>query len=405
MDADRGPGRLRRHGRPEFSDDAGTDPLPPYQVSGVEMVYLEGRLDGVPDLPAGLVQAPGHSCMIALYKAASGWGIAPFDVTYARIALDGLNSPDRSEAMFHLGGMASGLGGRIFRRDYNRGFADGRTKVILADRHVTATGGFGAGGVVEFVGCFANDVITATAGAHSEFAENESGGLVEWLAAYDTKYRELRVERFEINLPEGHPLAYLARFRLEAAVWLFDKSFTMSPPRPVDLADFGPVKQAFLALVERLHARFALINPAGQVGHASVGLRGLFGSDAAVKVAFGSVWERRLAEPFVVETMQGPGLIRLLPVSADLWPGGARLATLTLPGERSSAEPEMQLRLLGLTPSEARIVLAAANGLTARLAAERLGLTPHTIRSTLKTVYDKLGIGRRSELAAMVARM
>ena len=104
-------------------------------------------------------------------------------------------------------------------------------------------------------------------------------------------------------------------------------------------------------------------------------------------------------------TATGPALVRLLPLSPALWPSGARLATVTLPGERATPAPEAHLRLLGLTPAEARAALAAASGLTAAQIALDLGLTSNTVRSTLKLVYAKLGIGRRSDLGAMVARL
>lgn len=57
-----------------------------------------------------------------------------------------------------------------------------------------------------------------------------------------------------------------------------------------------------------------------------------------------------------------------------------------------------------LSPSEERIARLAAEGLTNRVIAERLVISPKTVEATLARVYAKLGIGSRAELGAVVAR-
>ena len=405
MTSDMTPGRLRRHGRPEHPGDAGPDPLPPYQVTGVQMIYLTGQLANVPGLPSGLVQAASHTCRIALYRADAGWGIAPLAVTYARIALDGLNGPDRSEAMFHIGGSASGRGGQILRRDYNHHYRQGETHLSESAGQITAQGSFGLGGLITLDARFDGPATDPVSGAHRELAVSGGGSLVEWSVGYHAHCRPLSVSRCDIALPEDHPSSFLSRFHLEEAWWLFDKSFTLTAPQPFHMATVDPVKCAVLTLIAQLFDRFALIEPTGKVVHASAGLQGLLGSGAAVQAALGHTWDYPLTLPFVLPTATGPALVRLLPLSPALWPSGARLATVTLPGERATPAPEAHLRLLGLTPAEARAALAAASGLTAAQIALDLGLTSNTVRSTLKLVYAKLGIGRRSDLGAMVARL
>lgn len=63
------------------------------------------------------------------------------------------------------------------------------------------------------------------------------------------------------------------------------------------------------------------------------------------------------------------------------------------------------LRSVGLTPAEARLALLYGNGRTARRAAEELGISEHTARSTLKNVFGKLGVRKQSELARFIARL
>ncbi|MFN8520580.1 MAG: AAA family ATPase [Chloroflexota bacterium] len=56
-----------------------------------------------------------------------------------------------------------------------------------------------------------------------------------------------------------------------------------------------------------------------------------------------------------------------------------------------------------LSPSEERIARLAADGLTNRVIAERLVISPKTVEATLARVYLKLGIGSRAELGARMA--
>jgi DNA-binding CsgD family transcriptional regulator len=57
----------------------------------------------------------------------------------------------------------------------------------------------------------------------------------------------------------------------------------------------------------------------------------------------------------------------------------------------------------GLSPSEQRIARLAADGLTNRVIADRLVISPKTVEATLARVYLKLGIGSRAELGAHMA--
>ncbi len=58
-------------------------------------------------------------------------------------------------------------------------------------------------------------------------------------------------------------------------------------------------------------------------------------------------------------------------------------------------------KLGALSPQERRIVALLAEGLTNKEIGERLGLTEKTIKNYLATVFDKLGISRRAQAAAL----
>lgn len=63
------------------------------------------------------------------------------------------------------------------------------------------------------------------------------------------------------------------------------------------------------------------------------------------------------------------------------------------------------LAQLGLTPNEARIAAAVGLGATPREAAVELGISENTIRTVLKTVFQKLQLGRQSRLAVLVTTL
>ena len=52
-----------------------------------------------------------------------------------------------------------------------------------------------------------------------------------------------------------------------------------------------------------------------------------------------------------------------------------------------------------LTPREREVALLVADGLRSREVAERLGIASQTVKSHLKTIFDKLGVSDRLELA------
>jgi DNA-binding CsgD family transcriptional regulator len=67
----------------------------------------------------------------------------------------------------------------------------------------------------------------------------------------------------------------------------------------------------------------------------------------------------------------------------------------------SPGEPAVQPAAAadGLTQREREVALLVADGLRSREVAERLGIASQTVKSHLKTIFDKLGVRNRVELA------
>lgn len=67
--------------------------------------------------------------------------------------------------------------------------------------------------------------------------------------------------------------------------------------------------------------------------------------------------------------------------------------------------PEKWLRdLYGLTRAEAAVALALFEGITAAETAERLGVSLHTVRNQLRSIFEKTGVSRQAELIVQLAR-
>jgi DNA-binding CsgD family transcriptional regulator len=68
-------------------------------------------------------------------------------------------------------------------------------------------------------------------------------------------------------------------------------------------------------------------------------------------------------------------------------------------GEPSQLEGMPPSPADGLTHREREVALLVADGLRSREVAERLGIASQTVKSHLKTIFDKLGVRNRVELA------
>ena len=69
------------------------------------------------------------------------------------------------------------------------------------------------------------------------------------------------------------------------------------------------------------------------------------------------------------------------------------MAEAAVPGAEAVAPAD------GLTSREREVALLVSDGLRSREVAERLGIASQTVKSHLKTIFDKLGVRNRVELA------
>jgi DNA-binding CsgD family transcriptional regulator len=63
-----------------------------------------------------------------------------------------------------------------------------------------------------------------------------------------------------------------------------------------------------------------------------------------------------------------------------------------------------ELKLSPLTPRELEVLTLMAHGLTVRVAAERLSISPATVKTHLEHIYNKLGVSERTSAVAVALR-
>lgn len=84
----------------------------------------------------------------------------------------------------------------------------------------------------------------------------------------------------------------------------------------------------------------------------------------------------------------------------------ARAIVLAIDSENSEPPDASIVRdALGLTLGEARIASLVGSGMQTRDAANKLGINEETARSALKRVFQKVGVSRQSELAALMTKL
>ncbi len=129
----------------------------------------------------------------------------------------------------------------------------------------------------------------------------------------------------------------------------------------------------------------------------------------ALSRAISAAGSRRLAEtpPAYLKADAGgePLEIEILPATV---PSGALIGARALVlvmvrtiGPTSQAVDQLKT-IYGLTDAECNIAISLAKGATVQTTADEAGVSQHTIRTQLRSIFSKTGINRQSALAALV---
>jgi DNA-binding CsgD family transcriptional regulator len=99
-------------------------------------------------------------------------------------------------------------------------------------------------------------------------------------------------------------------------------------------------------------------------------------------------------------TVKTPAGSWLVLHGALLGPEKSREVAVFIQGAHPTLVAPLLLKAYGLTPREQEIAQLTLRGATAVQAAQRLGISPHTVNDHLKAVFDKTGARTRGELSA-----
>lgn len=407
-------------------------PPPPYQLRNATFMVIGGKLDPTDVrqmLPDGLEPAEGGYGALLLYEAPEGWAIAPYTAFFAFIEVAGYPTPDGSNARYQVRGYYSGKAGS-FITAANRNMEFGQARILrdgdIAVGHAGPTGRETISLSMRLTGARH----PATYGSNYYLCEPPSGGRTLIPVSYVLHHHEVLEPTFEIK-DDAHPrLRPFSAMKPEWATYFPGTVFTIGEPRSIATgkhnADAEQARVALLNVFTQVGKGAAIAGPAGELLLVNERARSYLGdclvevhgkvravdprSQRELAAAVHSVAGRgasRLSTPVVaVERPDGrkPVLVQVLPVSPATGEH-AVILLMTDPDSPPEGDVTQALQLLGLTPAEARTASLVGTGLSPREAAEEAGNTENTTRFILKQVYEKLGIGRQSELAQLVARL
>jgi DNA-binding CsgD family transcriptional regulator/PAS domain-containing protein len=117
--------------------------------------------------------------------------------------------------------------------------------------------------------------------------------------------------------------------------------------------------------------------------------------------------------PLVIERERSrqPLAVYVMPIPlsgspAEQFLAHARALVLVIDPDRDGPpDPALVRDLLGLTLGEARVAALIGSGLPPQEAADKLGVSVETARTVLKRVFQKVGVSRQSELAALMTKL
>lgn len=92
------------------------------------------------------------------------------------------------------------------------------------------------------------------------------------------------------------------------------------------------------------------------------------------------------------------------PSAMDNYSAPAVCVFVSLPGRIALPSPDIVRELFGFSRAESAVVCLLLNGKTAKEIAYEQGISLSTVRSHIKSVFVKAGVGRQSELVASVLR-
>lgn len=404
------------------SDDA--IPPPPYQLRGCTFLMLGAEFDAVTAsrlVPPELEVVDEATGGFYFYTAPRGWGVAPYTATLAWIDIKGHDSADGSHGRYMVFGGYSGVAYQAFK--YNKSVVEGYASISETGEVIEGVGGPDGSVYLRIGARKTGGEPIAADGTHYYIAPMRAGGICLVPAAFSYDFNAATPDYLTIDAPPDTAFGMMQPKNLTWAGWITNGVITIGQES---------------AIVDRPGAENTMasamyLNFLTQIGKGAIAIKRddtiVFQNDAAEKLAGDGfytdrrrfrvserargIWEAAKGEALQsLESrwsLQPIGLPRSnssTPLIVQILPYRDVLVILiTDPEQGLERQPYKALQILGLTPAEARIGVLIAEGLEAKSVAERLGNSVSTVRSTMRQIYDKLGIRKQSELSYIVAKL
>ena len=395
---------LRGMERPFSVRRSAADIEPPFQKLAVDVIWAGFRIDPDavrPFLPEGLVLSPASIGVLGIYQAPTGYGIAPYMRGLVGVSVEGVRGSDVGEGMFVMGNIMDEPGATMMRKFYSSATVEG---VARTWREGDLLHGVASVAGVDWLRATIRpgELRPALSGVDN-FLGLTDAGLVKHADSTVADLADAEIVTLEIT----------------------DAAPDYLEPRVVGRTASGNAATVFLGLIEDTGRAAAVVRQDGTLIEANASGRALLGPDgprAGEPLLSGVPAEKhalcqalkmscarkgpRVSEPIALTHPGGGHLLAyVMPLEHGEHGGDAALVLLADPRGPERRDAAQMLQLFGLTGAEAKLAALVGVGHAPRGAAAELKISENTARSTLKTVYDKLGINKQSELGHLVARL
>ncbi|MEQ1770725.1 MAG: helix-turn-helix transcriptional regulator [Devosia sp.] len=407
-------------------------PEPPVHLHGMDQVYIMCRFDPADvrrKVPAQFNPAASNWGLFSSYRVDRGWGVAPFNAFYSCFEIEGYDSPEGLPCVYLSDGYYSDRGFDVWRNFYKPDVRPGWGTLTQSGDMLIATGGTGDTVLARFGGRPKPGAGTPSSGVNRYAGPLASGGFHTVPVNFSCHVVELEDAFVEIT-PEGLAAGLLQPIEITWPVLFRDNSATIGIPVPI--ADGAGAHESALALNRavdlfgRMGRAALVVDFEGRVSRVnalaeSMGRQGIIALGGGLTLFRGRdqiALDRLIgeaaaggraglgADPILVEGGDGrPLLVQALALESNVTGQAAVLLLLTDPGGAREGSAAQVLQLLGLSPAESRLAATVGTGTPPRDAATVLGITESTARSSIKTIYGKLGINRQIDLARIVTRL
>lgn len=396
------------------------EPDPPYLKAAHDVIWVGFRIDidaVRPFVPPELKLNGDSTGILGIYQAGSGWGLAPYQRGLVAVTVSGTEGGGTGDGIFNLSGIMTAPAVDIVRRRYTKDVVEGYARSWRDGDLVHGVAGVGSNDWLRASIRPSPSVKTGMSGVDT-FMGMTSRGLLKHADSFEADIADAEIVSLEIT--DAAPPAMQAMRPLE---WLFAihvprLSSSWGEPRPIGQTD--DAVGFYLDLVEGTGRAAVAVSMDGRLLKANGLARELLGGDCLrpgepmmpQHTALWAAIERsrsagrpRISDPVVLSrTDQAPIIAYTLPFDAH-GGGDTQLVLFTRADAPARQDASRLLQMMGLTQAEARLGALIGGGLSAKQAAAELSISENTARSTLKSVYDKLGIGKQAELGHLVARL